>query len=113
MPLDGTNFRVLTKQQVSDLRVLRKARDRLNAGRWIQHSEYDGQGGRCAIGWLVFGNSLDTAARVAVNHLTPLLSKYGPPDEYLTVAAYNDMPSRRKADIVRLFNRAIEKLEQP
>lgn len=108
MPFDDAGF---TQRQIN-LEILRAARDRVSVrGSWCQGMFYDGSGAHCAIGWLRAVAPPRERERVthilATEVLMPILSRGG----WQNVEEWNDEPSRRRRDVVRLFDRAIARLE--
>ena len=100
MPLDGTYFE--TRDEV--LALLHRARDRV-ASAWQQGSLGSHDGRVCTVGALLYASyggppRLLDEAMVAVG---------GPGATSISLAAYNDAPGRTQAEIVALFDAAIDR----
>lgn len=106
MPFDGNEH---TIQAVG---ILRYARDQIAAGHWVQGDYGNRQGSFCALGWVhqaTDGPGRETLAAVAaLASAIPERQHIGGPAQ--TLIDYNDSHTRRA--VVRLFDRAIAKLER-
>jgi hypothetical protein len=92
----------MSKQVADDLRAARAAI--AAPGLWCKNAYKDG-GRCCAIGALeVLGEAAFKRARQALRHALP--------EGFLSVVAYNDHPTTTHADILALFDRAIEAEER-
>jgi hypothetical protein len=112
MPFDGTDF--------ADAAILRTARDGIAVReRWTQGrlSVTQVLGGRahCAMGWIAEAGASSAAdnERIMTRYLFPELPWHRrmglgwPP---MAVVEFNDAPWRRHATVVRLFDRALARL---
>lgn len=105
------------RQLQADLATLRKALAGLKkGGSWMQHrfNSLSNEDTHCAVGWIKVYSA--DSQRICSQHLAPELQAMGycpteTPSQAIVVR-YNDTISRRKRDIVRLFERAIAKLEK-
>lgn len=107
MPFDG--------QEYADLATLRMARARVaEPGAWFKGGLRFGDK-FCAIGWVLKSTEWTMDAKHAADLLFPALPLLWRFDHKLpigSVAFYNDVRWRRQKAIVRLFDRAIRRLER-
>ena len=113
MPFDDAGFGQVAK----DLAVLRAARSSLQPrGSWCRGAFARAGGQRCAVGWLVFHARVDNS-RLGLSVIEDLVERgfgsFFPDGEtgaYAQLIDFNDA-SDRKSCVVRMFDRAIERLE--
>lgn len=107
MPLDGKNFPKSSETRDGPVvKCLRDAR-RLVAKGWCQHLGEDAYGNHCvmgAVGEVAGDTDTHVKAYRALANAIPL-TRMG---FYQGVAEYNDAPGRKKAEILALFDKAIE-----
>jgi len=86
------------------IRILREARAIVAEG-WCKGVAEDGQGNHCALGAL----ALAAPRERVIKTIIPILNKALPKSfSFGTIACYNDSLSTTQADILALFDRAIE-----
>lgn len=124
MPFDNVPMKTpLSRETLSDIRVLRHARERIEYGAWCQ-GDFEKVWNRCVVGWLRFiACDNDRSDMIASVYLAPALPPsaiFNPTiakfsnsvrDSAAKVMVYNDLPSTSRADIIDLIDRAIAMVE--
>lgn len=108
MPFDGGGF----SQKQKDLDALRAVRENIaRPGAWCQFTGGRADGARCILGWTdaVMGSGGREGARL----LLRAFPRFELPGARVASAliAYNDAPGRTQAEVVALFDAAIQHME--
>lgn len=117
MPFDNVpTKKPLSPEIEADLRVLRYARDAIEAGKWCQRRLRKRRlDQRCVLGWLLHA-APKRGDFIAGTYLAPIvledgvftLSIYAS----VIVTGYNDSPTTTRDDVVNLINRGIARAEE-
>lgn len=122
MPFDSLPQKIPLTQTERDIAILRNALIHLSS-RWCwAQGRWDSGAAHCAVGWLGVaaygpGYTRDSARLLSVRLLGPVLPiRWRMLHRLLSLSSagvilYNDVPWRLKSTMVRLFDRAIARLE--